>query len=257
MNDITNSKKIVTPIKTVLDMQQNINTLNQYPSMSAETTLQEHPHPPYLVEYMMPTDIGLQRQMAKDIHHSQVSILEHHTKVDYKEKKSLETYEKKKLLSAKYQQMQKDITLEIDEDTDGIPFIREKSLLFGEHKRSFTNLRSPKIIVFYSLDPDTPPCYCMECLVGKQKKYIYFLSEKTGSGTYLLKKMQAVGIFFDYKPEYQKKTLILTYFNKLVEKSPRSHTLPDKPGWYSDRNGKMHMAKEGDLTWERIINLSK
>lgn len=257
MSNFNNSKETIVPIRTVVDMQQTINALNQYSYLPTQASLQEQSNPPCLVEYVMPTDIGLQRQLAKDIHHSQVSILEHHAKTNYKEQKALESYEKKKILNAKYRQIERDITVEVDEDTDGTPFIREKNLLFGDRKRLFTNLRSPKIIIFYSQDLDTPPCYCMECFVGQHKKNIYFLSEKIGSGTYLLKKLQSAGIFFDYKPEYQKKDLILTYFNKLVEKSSECFTLPDNPGWYSDHKGNLHMAKEGDLTWKRILNLSK
>ena len=206
---------------------------------------------PQMVLYCQKTQVDIQKEMQL----SNIRIGESLTKTYYAEQRRTEEYERRLKLREEAKERQRAIVEILDVDEEGQLLVCSKNTSIDARPRRISNMRQPSITVLQCTNSTECLCYMLECLVGREKKYIFLSSDKLGKGNYVVEKLTSAGVYFEIKPS-QIKPLVLNLIGRLVQNSSSKKQIPETDGWIKLNNEYIFFSKE-DLTWAKIKLLMK
>lgn len=198
---------------------------------------------------------NMQNRLIQSSFESQIRVSEHMAKTDYSEQKRLQSYQRRLELKEQADERKRSHFDDVFLDDSGEVLIETRNLAIITHPRHITNMREPKLTVFYNVDPLISPCYAIACVVDGKERHIFLDSTRIGVGRYLLRKFEAAGIYFMYKPKSGTPEIVHRLVCMLISNPSGECELPNTEGWYTDSEGEMKMAKEGDFTWKKLMTL--
>ncbi len=122
--------------------------------------------------------------------------------------------------------------------------------------RKITNMTNPQLKIFKRAEDLDQTVYCINCQVGNREIEVFLNVDMAGNSSYLLRKLNSVGIVFEAKMSTAK-MLIQQLMSILIYNCQSVKILPDEPGWLRNSDGKFEFFGEGDLTWNRAKKMTK
>lgn len=246
-----------------LENQNSINQMgmvcntNTVCPIIVDTPVPQNYVPNYYLTDMHALPQNMQNRVLQSSCESQIRISEHMVKTDYSEQKKVQSYERRLVLKEQADERKRSNFDEVLLDDNGEIFVKMGNLAIVTHPRHITNMRKPKVTVFHNVDPLVPPCYGIACIVDGKERYVFLDSSRIGTGRYLLRKFEAAGIYFIYKPKSGIPEIVHRLVCMLISNSNCECELPNTEGWYTDSEGESKMAKKGDFTWTKLMTLVK
>lgn len=187
---------------------------------------------------------------------SQIRIAEE----DYKQERRLQrniSYLQQKFIIAEEERERKKSQCDLlSIDESGNIRVETTNLRIDANARKIANFTHPEITILERLENETEKVYLFSCNMLDDLRYAMFDYTKCGSPTYILKKWAAIGAEIFAPTLAMKKVYALQMLTLLLQKSNIRIQLPDRRGWYTDKNGKIQFF-EGRWTWEEALKCAK
>jgi hypothetical protein len=140
---------------------------------------------------------------------------------------------------------------------DGQITVQTQNLKIDTVPRKIVNMTNPKLCQLIRLEKPSDSAWQLLCLVNESSKCIFLDSAKLGSGTYLLSKFAAHGIFFCEDAETNQKKWARQLIALLLSNAVERAYIPDEHGWTQLSSGEFRFYKKGVTTWTLVKQLIK
>lgn len=139
---------------------------------------------------------------------------------------------------------------------DGSVCIETQNCMVQSPPMRMTNFCFPEILIIHHLGETDEKIYQFTCRIGQGNKNFFLSEKKCNSPSHILNKLMNIGGQINEDSESKRKVFIQKLFTMLINEHRKDVWIPDRKGWYKDKNGQIRFWKEA-YTWESLIKLTK
>lgn len=169
-------------------------------------------------------------------------------KAEIKEDAKLNAYAKKRRLKEEDEERRRGLHEDIEVTQEGKIQAITRNLSVAAEPRSIINMQKPSITVLKRLADPTEQIYLLNCVTNGCEKKIFLDTEKSGNGSYLVKKLGSAGVCFKVNKIAESKVLAVKLLCVLLDFA-REEFLSDCVGWYMMPGGHPKFTGEEEKTW--------
>lgn len=184
-----------------------------------------------------------------------IKVAEKQAESNISASREISVYLEKKFINERCKAIKSREYEEIALDKEGKMIVIKKNSLVDVGPSMVSNMANPRLWVVRRCGNPDDYLYELRCDVNGAKKKIFMDPTRITDKNYVLRKLSSQGIQVYGKS----KALIPEMFSYFVVNKCEDddYAVPDCPGWFLTLMDKLGFAKEGDLTWKKILCLSR
>lgn len=117
------------------------------------------------------------------------------------------------------------------------------------------NFQQPVLFILKRLADDLDMAYCIQFVIGRCPKSIYFNKNKAGKGGYLLQKFASEGALFKADSVARQKNYAHQLLAYLLNQNPDIIWIAEDEGWAEFPDTGWRYVEGGELTWKKVSKL--
>lgn len=198
----------------------------------------------------------MQRRLVDRIITAEIEVDKEAAKKNNRDEKTLQTLDRKQLMKEYFSELKKAQYEDLLVENGAIQVIT-RNLRNAAVPMRVANFQQPELDLLQRIADDLDIAYRIRFVVGGCSKAIYLNKERVGKGGYLLQKFSSEGAVFVANSSSKKKEYACMLFAYLLIQKPHALWVADEEGWAEFPGKGMQYVGEGDLTWKKILRLSR
>lgn len=196
-----------------------------------------------------------QTRLAEEIRQDERELYKVKQKAKIREQAKLRGMKERQRVKDQIEEARRSVYENVSISGDGKIEMKTENLSIEPSSRILSDLCSPELILLRNGNELNEKIFLVVGFVKNKKIEMFFLPERCGNGTYLLRKFSTAGVSI-YAPAMRAKAYVGQLLRLLVSNNQETEILPENPGWMLLPDGKLKLVEEGELLWSEAKKMS-